>query len=459
MLSPSTKSTLKQNKIIEEIYGGRSNCYWIESAGIEDAEPLAPLKDDVEADVVVIGGGYTGLATAYYLSGAFPEKKIVILEAARISYGASGRNDGLVLPLVVGAEGIIDRLIEKGRIPDAREVFHKTSAGIDMINEIVTEHEIDCEWENAGALVAAATESQVDIVEKKHRRYKALGLGSDLLSEKDLKRAVGIEGYKAAVKVPVGGMIHPAKLARGMIEPLLERGVSIHEETPAVEVSRGPKVSVRTPEGSVAAPALVLATNAYTSRLGFFRSGILPIHTYNIATEPLSDDRLQALKWRDRRPIHDVRNFFELFRLTADNRIIQSGGDGFYLRNSGLGEDRNHPDYERLKRNLITRFPSLEGVRVTHRWCGHVGLTLDRVPIAGVTGASKNIYYGLGYSGHGVPVSFLAGKLISDLYAGQRTDPAYDFFVNRRPPSAPPEPLRSLAFSLYKRYLRRRDVQ
>jgi len=438
----------------KNIYGARSNCYWIETTAMEQADPLGPLRGDIKADVAIVGGGYTGLATAYYLAGAFPEKKIVVLEAARIGYGASGRNDGLVLPLVVGAEGIIDDLIGQDRIDAARDVFDKTSAGIGLIHSLVEEHRIDCDWEPTNCLVGALSDSKIQLVEEKHRRYRALGLDSELLDSRQVREHLNISEYKAAVTVPVGAMLNPAKLARGMIPLLQARGVDIYEDSPVAEISSGASVSVSTPKGSVAAQTLVLAPNAYTSRLGFFKRRVIPIHTYNIATEPLSDKQVDALNWRGRRPICDVRNFFDLFRLTTDNRIIHSGGNGFYHFGDGLGEDENHPDYKRLERNLHARIPALEGLRVTHRWCGHVGLTLDMMPTVGVTGAAKNIYYGLGYSGHGVPVAFLAGKLICDLYSGRPIDPACDFFINRRPPGAPPEPLRSVGFALYKRYLR-----
>jgi glycine/D-amino acid oxidase-like deaminating enzyme len=446
-----------ENRIAREIYGASSTCYWIESTGMEDAPMLGPLRGDITADVVIIGGGYTGLATALYLTESFPQKQVVILEAARIGYGASGRNDGFVQPLIHGAEDIIERLVEDGQFEAAREIYGATSAGIGIIEDVIEKYEIVCEWEKRTSLVAAATESQVSRLEQEQRHNDLMGLETELLTSAELRRYVNIEGYKAAITVPMGGMLNPAKLARGMISGLQSKGVTICEGIPATRIVPGKKVTVQTPAGSVTAGAVVLATNAYTSRLGFFRGRVLPVHAYNIVTEPLTEKQIEALNWQDRSPINDVRNFFDLFRLTADNRIVQSGGDGFYRYGDGLGEGENLPDCDRLERNLFVRFPMLEGLRVTHRWCGHVGLTLDRIPTVGVTGAAKNIYYGLGYSGHGVPVAFLAGKLICDLYSGNAIDPVYDFFINRKPPAAPPEPIRSIGFALYKRYLRWAD--
>jgi glycine/D-amino acid oxidase-like deaminating enzyme len=437
----------------KDFFGFRSNCYWIESTGMEDSPLLGPLRGDIKADVVIIGGGYTGLASALYLTEKFPEKKVVILEGARVGYGASGRNDGVLLPLVNGSEEIIDQLIDEGRIEEAREIFEKTSAGIGLIDDLVKNHNIDCEWEPRSCLIGALTESQAELLEKVHERYAALGLDSEWLSATEQQRRVNVQGYRAAFTAPVGGMINPAKLARGLLAKLLAKGVSVYEGSRAVEITPGSKVKALTPAGSVTAPALVLATNAYTSKLGFFQNRVLPIHSFSIATEPLSEKQIETLNWGGREPFLDVRNFFEVFRLTADNRVVFSGGEAYYYYQDGLGEDENHPDYARLERALFRKFPMLEGINVENKWVGHVGLTLDMKPTVGVTGPEKNIYHALGYSGHGVTVSFLAGKLISELYSGERIDPAYDFIVNQRPPAVPPEPFKSTGFALYKRYL------
>jgi len=392
-----------------------------------------------------------------YLTELFPDKKVVLLEAGRVGCGASGRNDGLVLPIIRGAEAVIEGLIEKDRIEEAREFFEKTSAGIGIIEHLIEQHEIECEWEPRHCLVGAVTGRQVSLLEKEHALYKACGLDSQWLTADEQRRRVNVDGYKAAATVPMGGIINPAKLSAGLFRVLRARGVSVYEQSRAMEIVPGSKITVRTQAGEVSAPALVLATNAYTSMLGFFRNRVIPVNSFNIATEPLSDKQLESLSWHDRQPFLDNRNFFELFRLTADNRMILSGGEAYYNYRDGLMDDERHPDYNRLQRAFIEKFPMLEDLAITHRWCGHVGLTLDRTPTVGAMGPSKNIYYGIGYSGHGVPVAFLAGKLISDLYAGNSIDPAYDFFLNHRSPAVPPEPIRWAGFALYKRYLHWRD--
>jgi glycine/D-amino acid oxidase-like deaminating enzyme len=254
-------------------------------------------------------------------------------------------------------------------------------------------------------------------------------------------------------------MINPAKLAMGLLALVRDAGVEVFEDSPALEIEPGKTVRVRTPRGEVRAPVLVLATNAYTHHLGLMRGRVLPIHSHSIATAPLSPSQIEALSWSGRQPFFDVRSFFNLFRLTADNRVLQSGGDGFYYYGGAAIDREGHPDYARLSRDLAQLFPALADVPITHRWVGHVGTTLDFQPTIGAVAPSNNILFAGGYSGHGVTVAVLAGRLLRDLVAGEPLDPVYDFVLNRKPPRAPGEPLTSVGFSLAKRLIRWDDAK
>jgi glycine/D-amino acid oxidase-like deaminating enzyme len=442
-------------------FGPRSHCPWIESAGIEDTPPLAPLRGDHSADVVIVGGGYTGLSTALHLAESFPKRRIVLLEGARVGYGASGRNDGLVLPFINGAEGIVHGLVEADRIDEARKVYEATSAGVNLIEDLSETRGVDCEWEPVENLVGAITPRQEALLEGIHRMYTALGLEATWLSEKELRRRVDVAGYRGALTIPASGMINPAKLATGLLALVRASGVDVHEDSPVVDIAPGTTVSVRTPRGTVRAPVLVLATNAYTQHLGldFLRDRILPVHSFSIATAPLTDAQVAALSWRGRQPFMDAQNFFNLFRLTADNRIVLSGGSAFYYYGAAAVDGEGHQDYRRLKRDFRRLFPTLGDVPITHRWVGHVGMTLDSVPTIGTLGPEQNILFAGGYTGHGVPVAVLAGRLLRDLYAGEPLDPVYDFVLNRKPPRIPGEPFASVGFALGKRYMRWEDAR
>lgn len=440
-------------------FGSRSNCHWIESAGIEETPPLPPLQGESTADVVIVGGGYTGLSAALHLAERFPERRIVLLEGARVGYGASGRNCGLVLPFINGAEETIHELVEAGRVDEARRIFEATSAGMDLIDDLVAKRGVHCELERVECLLGAITPRHEAKLERQQRMYEAIGLDATWLPEQELRQRVDVTGYRGALTIPSSRMINPAKFARGLLALVRAANVAVHEESPVVEITARTPVVVRTTQGSVRAPVLVLATNAYTHHLGFLRRRILPIHAFSIATAPLTEAQIAALSWSGRQPFYDVRSFFDLFRLTADNRILLSGGDAFFS-NGGVAEDeKEHSDYERLSHVLRRMFPAVADVPITHGWTGHVGMTLDRAPTLGAFGSGSNIFFAGGYAGHGVTVAALAGRLLRDLVAGEPIDPAYDFILHRKPPRAPGEPLTSLGFGLAKRYLRWEDAR
>ena len=444
-------------------FGPRSHCHWIESAGIEDTPPLAPLQGDQTADVVIVGGGYTGLSAALHLAESFPERRIVLIEGARVGYGASGRNCGLVLPFITGAEETVHDLVDEGRIDEARKIFEATSAGIGLIEELVKKRGVDCEWEPVESLYGALTPRHQAKLEREQRTYAALGLEATWLPENELRQRVDVAGYQGALTVPSSTMINPAKLATGLLALARAAGVEVHEESPVVDITAGKTVHVRTPRGSVRAPVLVLATNAYThhlrQNLGFLRGRVLPVHCFSIASAPLTETQIAALSWGGRQPFLDVRSFFDLFRLTADNRILLSGGDGFFYYGGATVDEQGHRDYARLESRFHRLFPALADVPITHRWAGHVGTTLDMTPTIGALGPDRNILFAGGYTGHGVPVAVLAGRLLRDMVAGEPIDPAYDFVLNRKPPRAPGEPLASLGFALAKRYMRWDDAR
>jgi gamma-glutamylputrescine oxidase len=444
-------------------FGPRSHCHWIESAGIEETPPLAPLEGGHNADVVIVGGGYTGLSTALHLAESFPERRIVLLEGARAGFGSSGRNCGLALPFINGAEEIVHELVDTGRIDEARKVFEATSAGIGLIEELATKRGVDCEWEPVESLFGALTPRHEATLQREQRMYAALGLEASWLPENELRKRIDVEGFRGALTVPSSTMINPAKLARGLLALVRASGVEVYEESPVVDIKAGKTVEVRTAGGTVRAPALVLGTNAYSHALGrqlpFLRSRVLPVHVFSITSAPLTDAQIDALSWGGRQPFYDVRSFFDLFRLTADNRVLLSGGDGFLHYGGAVVDEEGHWDLGRLESRFRQLFPALADVPITHGWVGHVGTTLDQAPTIGAFGPDKNIFFAGGYTGHGVTVAVLAGRLLRDLIAGEPLDPVYDFVLNRKPPRAPGEPLTSLGFALAKRYMRWEDAR
>lgn len=195
------------------------------------------------------------------------------------------------------------------------------------------------------------------------------------------------------------------------------------------------------------------ATNGYSSALGLFKHRVAPLCNYVIATEPLSAKQLDSIGWKGREAIWDTRTEFNYLRLTSDNRIVIGGEHAPYFYGNGLGSGNYKPSLSMLEAALVKTWPQLEGVKITHRWGGTMGFTLDFVPAIGVMGEAKNIFYGLGYSGEGVVWAQLAGKIISQLYAKEETELTRLLVVNRVPPYLPPEPLRYLGIKLYEKFL------
>ena len=353
--------------------------------------------------------------------------------------------------------------MDAGRIDEARKSFDATSAGMGLIEELVKKRGVECEWEPVESLYGALTPRHQSKLERDQRTYAALGLEATWLPENEMRQRIDVPGFRGALTVPSSTMINPAKLATGLLALARAAGVEVYEESPVLDITGGKTVHVRTPHGAVRAPVLVLATNAYThhlrKHLAFLRGRVLPVHSFSIASAPLSQAQIATLSWGGRQPFFDVRSFFDLFRLTADNRILLSGGDGFFYYGGATLDERGHRDYARLESRFRRLFPAVAEVPITHRWAGHVGTTLDMTPTIGALGPDRNILFAGGYAGHGVSVAVLAERLLRDMIAGEPIDSAYDFVLNRKPPRAPGEPLTSLGFALAKRYIRWNDAR
>lgn len=443
---------------VNEIPSLRSDGFWIESttSGLTDQ---VPLRGNYKADVVIVGGGYTGISTALHISEAFPDRKILLLEANLAGAGASGKNSGLVIPGINGIETIMDEWIAKERVDKAKEVYEKTSSGMKIIEKLVQEHKIDCDWEPVDVLYCTLNSRHEEACNHLKHRYEVLGIDAKWLSKDMLSKRINVKGYSGALNVPGSAMVNPAKLNLSVGMLIKKRGVKIYENTPVIRIEPGSQIKVHLQYGMVQTPTLIIATNAYTSKLGFLNQRIIPVHSHSIVTAPLKGHQLESLSWKGREPIISMTELFLLFRLTQDNRLLLAGKDAFYYYNGSIHNGGGHPVFNDLIQSLRKYFPTISDVPVTHHWAGHVGLTLDTVPTIGVIGPHQNIFFAGGYSGHGLHVAFLFGKILNQLYAGEPIDPVFNFILNRKPPWIPPEPFTSAGFALYTHYLKWRDKQ
>jgi glycine/D-amino acid oxidase-like deaminating enzyme len=434
-----------------ELYEYFLDNFWFEAADLEHQPLNPPLKGRQTADIAIIGGGYTGLSSAYHLSRMLPGKRIVLLEGACCGYGASGRNGGFC---DAGFSGLLPWAQEVG--PErGRKAFDASLFGLAQIKRMVAEHGVQCDFEENGMLGAAMTDEQAAELEALQALYRSMGLEATLIQGRELEAQIRSPRYVAGLMFPYGGIVNPAKLARG-VKTVVERdGVAIFERTRVLRVEPGTTHRIETEMGELRAPQLVLGLNGYAPKLGFFRDRVLPLCNYVIATAPLSPAQWEAIGWRTRQGIADMRVLFDYQRPTADGRIVIGGSDAPYFADDGLSTGNYRPAIEALTASLFATFPQLEGIAIEHAWGGTMGFTLDFTPSVGVLGDHRNIFYGVAYNGEGVAFSQTAGRIIAELMAGATSELTDLFVVNHQMPYLGPAPLRLVFERLYKWYLSR----
>jgi len=434
-----------------DLYEYSLDNFWFKDADLERQEINAPLKGSHKADMVIIGGGFTGLSSAYNLKRRFPDKKIVVLEGACCGYGASGRNGGFS---GAGIPGLM-RYVEKMGAEAGRKAYDASLYGLNQIKEVIDEHGVECEFEENGMLQAAISDEQAKHLEEEYETYKSMRLDAAFVQGKELEAEIKSPRYIAGLKFPYGAILNPAKLAREMKRVVEKAGVEVREKTLVMRVTPGKVHRIETELGEISAPVLVLGLNGYSHKLGFFRNRVLPLCSYVIATEPLSEAQWESIGWRNRQGLSDQRVLFNYQRPTADGRIVIGGSDYPYYANDALSSGNNKPVVELLAKDFFTTFPQLEGLHIDHAWGGTMGFTLDFVPSVGVMGEHKNIFYGVAYNGHGVVFGQTAGRIISELIAGESSELTDLFVVNHKIPYAGPRELRILFARLYKWYLKK----
>jgi len=432
-----------------ELYEYFLDNFWFKGTDLENQEINAPLKGTHKADIVIIGGGFTGLSSAYNLRKMFPDRKIMLLEGACCGYGASGRNGGFAN---AGISGLMAHIDEVG--PELGRKAHDGSFyGLDQIKELIADHDVECDFEEPGMLEAATNEEQAAHLEERQKKYRAMGYEATLVQGKELEAEVKSPRYIAGMKLPYGAILNPAKLARETKRVVEDLDVEVRERTVAMRVTQGKVHRIETEMGEISAPVLVLGLNGYAPKLGFFKNRVMPLSSYVIATEPLSKEQWESIGWQKRRGISDQRVLFNYQRPTVDGRIVIGGSDYPYYANDALSSGNNKPVIDLLAKDLFTTFPQLEGLRIDHAWGGTMGFTRDFVPSVGVMGDNKNIYYGVALNGHGVVLGQTMGRIIAELIAGEKSDLTDLFIVGHKIPYLGPRSLRIFFERSLKWYL------
>jgi glycine/D-amino acid oxidase-like deaminating enzyme len=402
----------------------------------------APLRGEERAALAIVGGGLTGLATALAVRDRFPGRRVVVLEAERCGLGASGRNGGMAL---TGTALDLDDLESRLGSDRARRVSAWLARGLDILKERARQSGAVATIEEVGTLSLARTPRHRHAQKRRLEAYRRFGVEAELLEGPALQRAFRSPLYRSAFHVPSGAaLVDPWRLTTGLRALAIERGVVVHEDSAVLSLEEGTEVRLRTAGGALTAPSVVLATNAFTPGLGFFRRRIAPVHVSCVATAPLPRAARAAVAWEGRQAAWEEGRVYHFLRLTRDDRVLLGGGNIDYRLGGSTRFDpgRRHAKLERALRRI---FPPLARVPVTHRWSGLVDFARDFLPSFGVTGKAHNIHYALGYTGHGVALTHLAGETLASIYAGDSLPDEARFLVGRRLPTIGVEPFRWLA--------------
>jgi gamma-glutamylputrescine oxidase len=411
--------------------------FWFKVADLENQVINEPLRGSQKADVVIVGGGYTGLSAAYHIRERFPEKRIVILEGACCGYGASGRNGGFCIATDLVRE---DEAVDPVTMETNLEV---SFYGPNFIKKMIKEHGVTCDFRETGMLGVALNKKQAGALKKYQDRIKKFGLDSTYLEGVELEAEIKSPLFIAGLNFPYGAILNPAKLAREMKRVVEGVGVEVMERSVVTRITPGKVNLVDTELGDIRAPDLVLALNAYVQKLGFFKKHVIPVGVFQIATEPLSKTQWDSIGWGNRQGLYDMRTLFSYLVPTVDGRIVMGGSDFSYYAHDALCSGNDKFFTHRITQDLFAFFPQLNGLKIEHAWGGTTTHTMDRTPSVGVIGDYKNIYYGVGL-GEGVPTTQTFGRIIADLMVGDSNIFTHHYVTNHKLPFAGTTVLREL---------------
>ncbi len=412
--------------------------FWLEGEPYSEAEPLSGER---QVDVAIVGGGFTGLATAHFLKRMEPSLNVALLEAQVIGYGASGRNAGFSMTLFGLSLSVTATLYGRERALSAHRYMEEA---VETLENLVRDHEIDCDYERPGFLRVATTPTQVRRIQKELELADRMGIRDvEWLDAEQVRAEVDSPTYLGAWWEPRCGLVNPAKLARGMRTVVEGQGVAVHERSPVTALRLdGSPLALETPNGRLLADRAVLALNGYSHLLPQLRSLQVPAFTHIVLTEPLPADVREAIGWRQRQGIEDARSLVHYYRLTADDRLLMGGRDVTLAYGDDMAHDRNERTFRALEQDARRTFPQLSELRFTHRWGGPVSVPLQLVPALGHLPANRRVLYSLGCMGHGVSLTQLNGLTLAELLLERPSERTGQFFVDRRVLPWPGEPLR-----------------
>lgn len=416
---------------------------WWDTLPEELARPAGtPLDGDADADVAIVGGGYTGLWTAYYLKRADPRMRIRVIEAEMAGFGASGRNGGWASALFPAS---LRQLAAASTRDDAIRMKREMHHTVDEIGRVAQSEGWDIEWTKGGTVGASRSPLQHQRAKEEIDDLRSWGFGPDdyaLLSADEMRERFNATDVIGGTYTPHCAAMHPARLVRSLAHTVAAMGVVVNEHTQATALESG---RVTTSHGVVRAPVVVRATEGYTRTLANNARTIAPVYSLMLATEPLPDEFWREAGLGHRETFHDGRHLIIYGQRTADGRFAFGGRGAPYHFGSRIDprQDRNPRVHHALWDILVDLFPRLHGARVTHTWGGPLGIPRDWWASCGFDRGSGLAWSG-GYVGDGVGTSNLGGRTLADLILGRATDLVTLPWVNHRSPLWEPEPFRWL---------------
>jgi glycine/D-amino acid oxidase-like deaminating enzyme len=432
--------------------------FWLDSLPVGDAAS-PPLEGDAEADLCIVGGGFTGLWAALHAKADDPARDVLLLEAETIGHGASGRNGGFMSSSLT--HGIANGL---ARFSSEMELLERLGReNFDGLVSDLARHSIQCAYEPSGELTVALEPHEEEWLEEEAQLLRRFGHDCELLDAAAMQAEIASPTYRAGLWHRSGqAMVDPARLALGLRDAALGLGVRVHERSPASGLREAPggRVAVSLPGGGVVrARRVLLGTSAFPPLLRAIRRYVAPVYDYVLVTEPLTREQLDSIGWRRRQGVSDAGNQFHYYRLTPDDRILWGGFDAVYRFRGGVGPERDVDEatFGRLARNFFATFPQLRGgVRFSHRWGGAID-TCSRFSVFFGTALGGRVAYATGYTGLGVGATRFGARVALDLVDGRPTEATRSRYVRSRPVPFPPEPLRTAVIQLTRNRLAAAD--
>jgi glycine/D-amino acid oxidase-like deaminating enzyme len=441
---------------VKALENSKFACLWLDQEA--RPEPLQPLSGDQRCELLIVGGGFTGMWAALQAKESNLELDIILIEATEIGNGASGRNGGFLSHMLAHGDmnaeyhfpGETEKLAELGR-QNLREF-------IDTLDR----YEINARYENTGNIVATTRHSQNEHAEESVRLARSVGEDAVWLNQDEIRSKVNSPTYCGGIWRRGGqdGLVDPAYLCWGLKKTILALGVRVFEGTSLVRLnSLGTGMQVDCPDGSVRCEKVLMATNAFRNPIGKARRSIIPVWDYVLATEPLTAAQREEIGWKGREGLSNIANMFHYYRMTHDNRISWGGGTTVcYYYGSRVDNKLSDPRerYVQLAKEFLETFPQLEGIRFTHRWSGIIGSSTRFCMAPGVAFGGK-VAWSIGYTGLGVGATRFGARVGLELLGYDPSEILEMQFVRKSAMAWPPEPFRWIGVTLTRKEMARAD--